>query len=525
MSRTRSPKSVRKSARKSDRGPSAPASFSRLFEVLPQGFYCGTITGNTTKTLATNPHLKLMFGYPTETSSTKVKPFDADRVVDTEAFKIFLERLERDGAVINYLLSLRRVDRTPMWVEVTAHAEPKQGKTLLMHAHMRDVSDKKKSDEQERERSQQVHKEEIKAYARRVMSGVAHEVNNPLATILTWSERLAEQSVDDVVQRGLSTIHSESQRAAGIIRKLSNFSDNRQATQAMVDVNQVIRETMSLRTYQQRVSNIVVIDALASGLPQVWFDAGQLKQVLLNLVINAEHVLEERGRGTLVMRTWYNAGEECVVLELSDDGPGVPDEIQASIFDAFVTTKDVGKGTGLGLTMAQAIMQDHGGRITLTSAPNEGATFRLEFPEFSASTVKAHQTEIPSTKRGTNLGGGAAVLLVEDDPALATVVAEALTDRGYRVDRAGDGKDALSRIAERTYDLVICDLKMPRLDGAAFFRAAVTTTPNLKNRLVFTTGDVVGESTEQFLNEVGCPCLRKPFRLTELFKVAQEVLS
>ena len=105
------------------------------------------------------------------------------------------------------------------------------------------------------------------------------------------------------------------------------------------------------------------------------------------------------------------------------------------------------------------------------------------------------------------------------------MVAEALADRGYGVDLAGDGKEALTRITERTYDLVICDLKMPRLDGAAFFRAALTTTPNLKNRLVFTTGDVVGENTEQFLNEVGCPCLRKPFRLTELFKVAQEVLS
>ncbi|HIA50343.1 MAG TPA: response regulator, partial [Acidobacteria bacterium] len=185
----------------------------------------------------------------------------------------------------------------------------------------------------------------------------------------------------------------------------------------------------------------------------------------------------------------------------------------------------VGKGTGLGLTMAQAIMQDHDGRIALTSAPNEGAIFRLEFPEFSVSTVKVHQSEPPPAKTVTDIGGGAVVLLVEDETALATVWAEALTDRGFRVDRAGDGEEALTRVAERTYDLVICDLKMPRLDGAAFFRAASTTTPSLRNRLVFVTGDVVGENTEQFLNEVGCPCLRKPFHLAELFKVAQEVLS
>ena len=166
----------------------------------------------------------------------------------------------------------------------------------------------------------------------------------------------------------MSILH-EAERAAKIVRQLLTFARKRQSTRTMVDLNQVVRETLSLRAYEQRVTNIVVIDALASGLPQIFADPHQLQQVLLNLVINAEQaVLGANGRGTLVVRTWHDVNRESLVLEINDDGPGVPDEVQAKIFDPFFTTKDVGKGTGLGLTVAYAIVQEHGGRIRVESA-------------------------------------------------------------------------------------------------------------------------------------------------------------
>ena len=149
----------------------------------------------------------------------------------------------------------------------------------------------------------------------------------------------------------------------------------------MVDVNQVVRETLALRAYEQRVSNITVIDALAAGLPQVFADGYQIQQVLLNLVINAEQaMLSANGRGILVVRTWHDAEQESVVLEINDDGPGIPEEVQPKIFDPFFTTKEVGKGTGLGLTVAYAIVQEHGGRIRLESRPGAGASFYVEMP-------------------------------------------------------------------------------------------------------------------------------------------------
>ena len=162
---------------------------------------------------------------------------------------------------------------------------------------------------------------------------------------------------------------------------------------------------MSLRAYEQRVTNIVVIDALASGLPQIFADPHQLQQVLLNLVINAEQaVLGANGRGTLVLRTWHDVNRESLVLEINDDGPGVPDEVQAKIFDPFFTTKDVGKGTGLGLTVAYAIVQEHGGRIRVESAPGRGASFFVELP-VTGGTLRQSSSPPPTAEELQQLAG------------------------------------------------------------------------------------------------------------------------
>src|SRR4029079_3097441 len=146
-------------------------------------------------------------------------------------------------------------------------------------------------------------------------------------------------------------------------------------------LNQVVRETLALRSYEQRISNIAILEALAAGLPEVFSDPHQIQQVLLNLIINAEQaMLGAHGRGTLIVRTWHEADRDAVILEVNDDGPGVPEEVQPKIFDPFFTTKEVGKGTGLGLTVAYAIVQEHGGRIRLDSRAQSGASFFVELP-------------------------------------------------------------------------------------------------------------------------------------------------
>jgi signal transduction histidine kinase/BarA-like signal transduction histidine kinase len=502
------------------------AAFARLFEAVHEGVYIGAIGPDSTSTIAANPHLKLMFGYAGETPDERVRPFDRDRFVDPQARVALIERLSTDGAVADYLLRLRRADQSAVWVEMTGRADPPAADgTLRVEALVRDVSERKKLDDETRDIYHQLLQAEKMAALGQTISGVAHELNNPLATILSWAERLTEkQTLEPAVRRGLETILSESERAARIVRNLLTFARKRHTTRAMVDVNQVIRETLALRAYEQRVSNISVLDALAAGLPQVFADGHQVQQVLLNLIINAEQaMLSAHGRGVLVVRTWHDPDQEAVVLEINDDGPGIPEELQPKIFDPFFTTKEVGQGTGLGLTVAYAIVHEHAGRIRLESRAGHGASFYVELPvtggKFSpAPAAHGRQTVAEPV-------AGASVLVVEDEGALAAAVIDALRDAGYVVEHAADGEEALARVSEQPFDLVICDLKMPRLDGMAFHRSLAARAPGLAARVMFVTGDVAGTDAEKFLQASGCRWLEKPFRLADLLRAVREELS
>ncbi len=504
------------------------------FQAVREGVYIGALGAASTSTLAANPHLKTIFGYPLETAESLVQPFDSARFVDPQARTIFMERLDREGVVTDHLLRLRRVDGAPIWVEVTASGlhDPKVN-LLHIEALVRDVSERKKIDDQTRDGRYQLLQAEKMAALGQTISGVAHELNNPLATILSWAERLAERNVDDKTRQGLEVILAESERAARIVRNLLTFARKRQTTRAMVDLNQVVRETLALRAYEQKVSNIQVVEALSSGLPEVFADGHQIKQVLLNLLINAEQAcIGAHGRGTVVVRTSHDADRGSAVLEVNDDGPGIAEERQGRVFDPFFTTKEVGQGTGLGLTVAYAIVQEHSGRIWLTSKPtlagtageSTGTSFFIELPvtgqHLNAPAARAAQQPI-----SLEAFKGLRVLVVEDEPALAVAVSEALEDAGFTVDRAGDGEEGLTRLTEARYDLIVCDLKMPRIDGMQFYRAMAAATPALARRVIFVPGDVAGTDAERFLEETACRWLSKPFRLGDLLRAARDTLS
>jgi two-component system NtrC family sensor kinase len=369
-----------------------------------------------------------------------------------------------------------------------------------------------------------------------LVAGVAHELNNPLTSVIGYAQLLEEELLHRQPPEGIRPprelaqdmrrIAEESERAARIVRNLQTFARKRHTTRTMVDLNHVVRDTLALRAYEQRVTNVVILEALAAGLPQVFADPHQIQQVLLNLIINGEQaMLGAHGRGTLILRSWHDLERDAVKLEVSDDGPGIPLDVQAKIFDPFFTTKEVGKGTGLGLTVAYAIAQEHGGSLSVASAGypgGRGASFTLELP---VGNLQVRPGPVIPARPAPVVPKGTRALVVEDEAALGTAVADALSDDGFVVDRASNGQDAVALIAERSYDLVICDLKMPKLDGPSLYRRLAETHPALSKRMVFVTGDVAGTEAERFLEESGCRWLAKPFRLRDLVRLARETVS
>jgi signal transduction histidine kinase/BarA-like signal transduction histidine kinase len=509
--------------------------YARLFGAAQAGVFSGTLfpsdssrqsrkAATSDLTLVANPYLKQIFGYPADASAGDVRPFEATHFYEPEARQTFLDRLGAQRRVTDYLLRMRRLDGSPLWIEVTGVAEDGgSAGALKLDALVRDVSERKRVDDKSRDIYQQLIQAERMAALGQTISGVAHELNNPLATILSWAERLSERPLDDAARKGVDVILSEAERAARIVRNLLTFARKRQSTRAMVDINQIVMETLSLRAYEQRVTNIGVETALAADLPAVFADAHQIQQVLLNLVINAEHaMLGARGHGALHVSTSHDVEHEMVAITVRDSGPGVPSPIRGRIFDPFFTTKEVGKGTGLGLTVAYAIVQEHGGRIQLDSPAEGGAIFRVELPVSGARAAKKKPLASGPSMEAVR---GASVLVVEDELALAAAVAEALTDAGLKVTHAGDGEQALALLERARYDVIVCDLKMPRVDGVGMYKTLRAKEATASTPVIFMTGDILAEEAQHFLEESGCRWLAKPFRLADLLRVVKDTLA
>jgi signal transduction histidine kinase len=444
-----------------------------------------------------------------------------NQVLDPQARDGFVARLQRDGAVTDYLLRLRRADRVPIWVEVTAHAERVDEETMHVEALMRDVSERKRLEDQARDLYHQLLQAEKLAALGQTISGVAHEVNNPLATILTWAERLSQRPVDDQTRRGLETILSESERAAKIVRNLLTFARKRHTTRAMVDVNQIVRETLALRSYEQTLANISIVEALAAGLPPAFADPHQFQQVLLNLIINAEQaMLTANGRGTLVLRSWHDLDGDAVILEVNDDGPGVPEDVQPRIFDPFFTTKEVGKGTGLGLSMVYGIVTQHDGYINVYSEPGKGSTFRIYLPVTDSGKNEIKQIDFPRHKSGHET-----LLLVEDDKEIRASLKELLEQDGYTIIVAMDGEDGIEKFTDHREEvqLLLLDVIMPKKNGKEVYEEIRSMRPDMK--AIFVSGYTADILTAKGVIQGDVNLITKPIAINTLAAKIREVLE
>ncbi|MEI7951130.1 MAG: hybrid sensor histidine kinase/response regulator, partial [Synechococcaceae cyanobacterium ELA182] len=320
-----------------------------------------------------------------------------------------------------------------------------------------------------------------------VISGVAHELNNPLTAILGYAQIF--NSLDGAERdHAVTTIEHEAQRAARIVRNLLSFARQPPPTTSRVDVEEIVRRVVEVMRYSLEVDNIRV-ELRLSGIPEIEADRAQLEQVFLNLVNNAQQALQPGG-GEIVISTTHVS--DFVRVSVADDGPGVPEEMRDRVFQPFFTTRDVGLGQGMGLSTAYGLVTQHGGRVWVEPSTSGGANFIVELPMHIAD--RAPEEASPMVPSG---GGGERILVVDDELPIRALTSEILNHAGYRVTTAASGDEALRRLETVMFDLVVADMRMPGMDGAELYEHICDRWPSMERRVLFVTGDIDGARTSR----------------------------
>jgi PAS domain S-box-containing protein len=378
---------------------------------------------------------------------------------------------------------------------------------------LRDVTD-------EQRLAEQLLQQEKLVAVGQLVSGVAHELNNPLAGVMAFAQLIlaTPDAVSGEPAQWVDIIHREAKRAAKIVSNLLTFARQQPAERQVTRLNEIVSDTLELRRYAMRSADIEVTLALDESLPETWADPFQLQQVVLNLVTNAEHALaDKQGARHIRIRTFRDGPR--LVLSISDNGPGIAKDQLDRIFNPFFTTKPVGQGTGLGLSISDGIIREHGGRIRVESQPSSGAVFIVELPH----VLPPLDVEPAPARTSGESSAVKRMLVVDDEAAMRAAVSGFLKSLGHEVHVAPSGVLARALMEKNMYDVILLDLRMTELGGEALYRELCVRDPRHARRVVFVTGDLQSENAQQFLNEAGRPVIGKPFQLDDLVDVINTV--
>lgn len=340
-----------------------------------------------------------------------------------------------------------------------------------------------------------------------LLAGIVHELNNPLTTILGFSQFLAGGGGDQ--KKNLERIVSESERCARIVQNVLRISRPGSGEKEVVNLNAAIRETLELAVYQLRLNRIGLGLHLAEANPSISVNSCELTQVLLNLVTNAvQAISSDRDEGTVDVST--SIERDRVTIRVRDNGPGMDPGTAERVFEPFFTTKTT--GTGLGLSLSRQLVEANGGRIEVTSKPGEGTSFAVEFPLVADSAIAP--LEGPATLRR--------VLVADDEHHILDLV-EAVLGSGFALECVPSGEAALEKLEAGDYDLLISDLRMPGIGGRELIEWVHNQGKD--TRVMLLTGDVASKDVKEFISDSGADCLRKPFRISELTEAVDRIFA
>ena len=398
-------------------------------------------------------------------------------------------------------------------------------------------------------KQQLVQREKLAAVGQ-LVSGVAHELNNPLQGVLGYAELILASKPAALETEELRAIRDNANRAAGIVRNLLTFAGRNTTARGWQQINRVVRDAIAVREEPVNSAGIDLRLEAADRLPLVYIDSARLEDVIVNLIENAEaaiavrregkslsRAVPEKARGEITIVT--RSDPDRIYVEVSDNGSGLRAEDLPRIFDPFFTTREVGQGAGLGLSVCYGIVREHGGQIMARNGSVGGAVFTIELPVMAESLIVASSAAVgivppkPAEARTAVPGPSYAMvsppedqinpsphrrnaLVVDDEESNAALVRRVLAGAGYDVESTTLSRRALVMIERTAYDAVICDVKMPELSGQELYGRVCQIRPEMARRFIFITGDIDGEDTRQFLDESRCSYFMKPFNLERL---------
>jgi len=391
-------------------------------------------------------------------------------------------------------------------VEVTSSVLHHGGRSVVQW-FCRDISDRRRAEQEKEALHLQLLQSEKLSALGHLISGVAHELNNPLTGVIGYSQLLTGLDCDERMRRGLERVYTEARRCHRVVQNLLTFARKHTPEKNYISVNDILESTIELRSYQMRVDDITVRMELAKDLPRTMGDFHQLQQVFMNLVNNAHQAIQATGAGGVLTIRSSSAGD-TIRVEVADTGPGIPASILNKIFDPFFTTKQPGQGTGLGLSICFGIVEEHAGRIRAASTVGEGTTFTIELPVLKPGRQAAR------------------LLLVVHEPETALAsLSEALRNEGHQVETSSEAPAALRKILEGSYDAVVIDPELPSLSLHDLFAQARGVDSLLAERFVFAVGGAVPDDAQELLRRHARHSIQKPIKIGDIIARLDQVLA
>ncbi len=355
-------------------------------------------------------------------------------------------------------------------------------------------------------------------------SGIAHELNNRLLPILVYSELLQQSLLDEKDLKLIKTVNRSAIGAKRIVESLLRFSRQDKPHKSSVNINVILQNVVALLHYRLSSTAITLKLDLDDSVPMIFADERQIEQVFVNIINNACDALEEKGGTAGMLDIKSSVKDDEVCMDIVNNGPEIPQEAISKIFDPFYTSKEVGKGTGLGLSLCYGIIREHGCDITVCSEAGR-TQFTIRMPIKSAEDASYHTLQGSGDKVTDGPGMMLKKILVVDDEDDQLDVMKHILGSQYNVTGVNSGNEAIMKLNKEDYDMIICDFKMPGIDGAGVFEWVIKNKPYMEKRVLFSTGDVLGGKVEALIKKIGGNYIIKPYNMEELLRKVEGVIS